>query len=149
MAPASPDRRRTSSARSTAHPLARPVGSNPPGIAHGSNQPPDARRAARHSAITSATSGDSSPTSASPRRRRLTGLCASQVLKMASARCSVAQAAATAGRSSGPGSSPGTMVSENTVPIAVSVWVSSGGRSGPGSLGVPIRSPIAVAVRLT
>jgi hypothetical protein len=75
---------------------------------------------------------------------------------MASARCSVAQAAATAGRSSGPGRSPGTRVSENTVPIAVSVWVSSGGRSGPDSLGVPIRSlgvpirsPIAVAVRLT
>ena len=83
-APDSPARRSSSSARSMAQPLTRPVGSNPPGMAHGSNQPPEASLAARHSRNTSANSGGIWPSAASPRRNRLTGLAGSQVLNRAS-----------------------------------------------------------------
>ncbi len=80
------------SARSTAQPLTRPVGSTPPGMAQGSNQPPDASRARRQSSSTSATSGGASPSSISPRRSRLTGLSGFQVLKTSSTHRSFAAA---------------------------------------------------------
>ena len=56
-----------SSARCAAHPFTRPVGSTPPGMAHGSNHPWEISRAVRQSAKTSATgagassSGDLAP----------------------------------------------------------------------------------------
>ena len=46
-------------------------------MAHGSNQPPEASLAARHSRNTSANSGGIWPSAASPRRNRLTGLAGS------------------------------------------------------------------------
>ena len=91
-APGTPASRSTPSARSVAHPLTRPVGSNPPGIAQGSNQPSETCWAARHSPTTWWNSGGIWPSVASPRRYLLTGLVSSQVLKSASQRCRTAQA---------------------------------------------------------
>jgi len=85
----------SSRARSTAQPLTSPVGSTPPGIAHGSNHPSEASRARRHSSSTSATSGGVSSSPISPRRSRLTGLSCFQVLNTSSTHCSLAWARST------------------------------------------------------
>ena len=82
----------SASAFCAAQPFTYPVGSNPPGIAQGSNQPPDSSRAAAQSSATSATSGGAWASEISPRRRRLTGLPGCQVLNTSSARCSTARA---------------------------------------------------------
>ena len=80
-----PERARQSSARSAAQPLTSPVGSNPSGMAHGSNQPADAWRASRQRSSTSTTSPGASARSSSPRRSRLMGLCGFHRLNTASA----------------------------------------------------------------
>ena len=54
-------------------------------MTQGSNQPPDAFRAASHNSSTSATSAGSSLSVTAPRRSLLTGLCGSHVLKVRSA----------------------------------------------------------------
>ncbi len=77
-----------------AQPLTYPDGSNPPGTAQGSNQPPDRSRATAQRSSTSATSGGACALVISPRRSRLTGLSGRQVLKVSSARCKMATASA-------------------------------------------------------
>ena len=91
-------------------------------MAHGSNQPPDASRACWQAASTSAMTGGGAVRGA-PRRSRLSGLPGSQVLNTRSASRSTAQAAWSAARRSGPGSSPGCSANETTVPITGSAWV--------------------------
>ena len=131
-APGTPVSRSTPSARSVAQPLTSPVGSNPPGIAHGSNQPSEARLAARHSSITWWNSGGIWLSVASPRRNRLTGLVPSQVLNTASQRCRIPHALAIAARTAASARVPVTMAKEKTVPIAGSAWATGGGGSaGP------------------
>ena len=78
---------------------------------------------------TSANSGGIWPSVASPRRNRLTGLAASQVLNTASQRCRTRQAAAIAARTASGGRPPGTAAKENTVPITGSACVASGAGS--------------------
>ena len=132
---------------------ARPVGFEPaPASPTGSNQPPDARRAARHSAIhlgdlwrqASPHARLPAPEAASPEALRVPGaedgVGAMQAWRRRPPRPGAA----------GPAGRPAPGVSENNGPHrGLGVECSSGGRSGPGSLGVPIRAPIAVAVRLT
>jgi hypothetical protein len=86
--------RNAPSAFCAAHPFTYPVGSIPPGMAHGSNHPPDSSRAMAHCLRTSETSAGACALVISPRRSRLTGLCGCQVLNTASARCSMACAVA-------------------------------------------------------
>ena len=88
------------SARWAAQPFTRPVGSSPPGIAHGSNQPPDSSRASAHRDSTSATSAGASATVISRARRRLIALPGCQVLNTSSARCRTALAAMSCQRTS-------------------------------------------------
>src|SRR5450759_2604288 len=82
----------SSSARSAAQPFTRPVGSSPPGMLQGSNQPSETSLALRQSSSTSATSGGAASRSISPRRRRLTGLSGLYVLKTSSTQRSLASA---------------------------------------------------------
>jgi hypothetical protein len=83
-----------------AQPFTMPVGSIPPGIAHGSNQPPDSSRAITHRDSTSATSAGASAVVISPARSRLIALPGCQVLNTASARCRMALARTSCGRTS-------------------------------------------------
>jgi hypothetical protein len=83
-----------------AHPFTRPVGSIPPGIAHGSNQPPDSSRAAAQRHSTSATSAGASDTVIFPARSRLISLSGCQVLNTSSARCRTALAQTSCSRTS-------------------------------------------------
>jgi hypothetical protein len=85
---------KTASACWAAQPFTSPVGSTPPGIAHGSNQPPDSSRAAAQRHSTSATSAGASATVIFPARNRLIALSGCQVLNTSSARCSSARAPA-------------------------------------------------------
>src|ERR1017187_1117717 len=123
IAAAIPATRKMVSARSTAQPLTRPVGSTPEGLAHGSNQPPDSLRASSHKTSTSVTSAGRSLSSTSPLRRRLTGLCGSHVLKVASAQCNAAHAASIAGMAAPPDWPPGTTANDTTVPMTGSAWL--------------------------
>jgi hypothetical protein len=77
---------KAASAFCAAQPFTYPVGSTPPGIAHGSNQPRESSRAAAQRSRTSATSGGACDREISARRRQLTGLCCCHVLKTWSAR---------------------------------------------------------------
>ena len=56
IAPQTPLARNAPSALCAAHPFTYPVGSIPPGMAHGSNHPPDSSRATAHCSRTSETS---------------------------------------------------------------------------------------------
>lgn len=60
----------------------RPVGSTPPGMAHGSNHPSEILRAPAQRSRTSTISAGASSLDISPRRSRLLGLSCFQVLKM-------------------------------------------------------------------
>jgi hypothetical protein len=83
-----------------AQPFTMPVGSIPPGIAHGSNQPPDSSRAITHRDSTSATSAGASAIVICPARSRLIALPGCQVLNTASARCRMALARTSCRRTS-------------------------------------------------
>ena len=82
----------------TAQPLTRPVGSRPPGIAHGSNQPPESVRApARTGRSRRLSPAARRGGRARPRRMRLMGVPGSQRLNKPASSCSrsARQAAAT------------------------------------------------------
>ena len=81
-----------SRALAVAHPLTNPVGSTPPGAAHGSNHPSVSVRANRHRSSTTSISGGNGP--GEPRRICDIGLCDFQVLNTASARINVDRASA-------------------------------------------------------
>src|SRR5450756_1187332 len=114
----------SSRARSAAHPFTRPVGSSPPGMLQGSNQPSDASFTLRQSSSTSATSGGAASSSISPRRRRLTGLSGLYVLKTSSTQRSLASARSRAASAAGSGAgalsvalSASLRLKDTTVPI--------------------------------
>src|SRR5665647_1881439 len=125
IAAGTPAPRNSSRARSAAQPLTRPVGSTPPGMAQGSNQPSDESRARRHNSNTCATSGGASLNSISPRRRRLTGLSGFHVLNTSSTQRSLAWALSRAAADAAPAAAPSASVvvffslrlNETTVPI--------------------------------
>ena len=114
--------RRLSRACSAIQPLARPVGSTPPGMRQGSNQPPDSACATALRRRTSAKHGGASASSSSPRRSRLRALSRFHVLSSASASCSVAQATSRAVRAARSSSSAGRRSNDTTVPITCSAW---------------------------
>ena len=91
---------RAASACWAAQPFTYPVGSTPPGMAQGSNQPRDSSRAAAQRSRTPATSAGACVTWISPARRRLIGLPGCQVLKTSSACWRAAQARASWRRTS-------------------------------------------------
>ena len=112
--------------RSAAHPLTSPLGSNPSGTCHGSNDPSLVRRASRQRSITSATS--SATTCVPPRRRREMTLSGRKVEKTESTRCNSARTAAHAA-STAPSLAPGSRTSiETIVPHTCSTRV----RTWPG-----------------
>ena len=113
----------------TAHPLTSPVGSKPPGIAQGSNHPLERALASSHRETTLLISRGASSSRSSPARNLLMGLCALQVLKMASRSCSLLQAEAMAADVTSVGQSPGSTCKENIVPMAGSTWTITPGAS--------------------
>jgi hypothetical protein len=102
IAPRMPLAPNAPSARCAAHPFTYPVGSIPPGMAHGSNHPPVSSRAMAHCSRTSETSAGACAQVISPRRSRLIGVSGCHVLKTASARWSTARAAASCRETSAP-----------------------------------------------
>ena len=122
MAASRPASRNTLSACSVAQPLTSPVGSKPPGMAHGSNQPCESTRACSQSSSTTAISGGAAVRLNRPERNRLMGLSGFQVLKMSSSSCSLVHAAPIAARASAAGHSPASTWIETTVPMTGSAW---------------------------
>ena len=118
IAASHPDSARTAIACSSAHPFASPVGSTPPGIAQGSNQPSESATAPRQSVSTSVISGGAASSGRTPARTRLIGLSGIQRLRTASSSWSRLHARAIASRDRAP--SALVTSKETTVPITSS-----------------------------